>query len=277
MFPKSLLFAFVATSLFLANVGVEASPKPNRPDAFDSYPSDRFRKARVDKRYIPPSEFQEYYAKANGDGRVFVRRSDDSAGGNHGHQGSDCSPGQTRCHHPPPSNKGSLPAAAANLKKRSPLETSDLERHTPIVATTVKAKKPTPDTKITSDYVYPSRHQQGAPLPITITSLLFTTPADKGFLGICSLQEHDGKEDMNSEETTWWQQAFCKRCSDAGGKNRAEFPCSKDSNGAKEKEGEKEKEAAGGKSKDDRKIDGSGYPRPTVSGDKPKQADGGLV
>ena len=248
---------------------------------------------------------------------MFVRRSDDSAGGNHGHQGSDCSPGQTRFHHPPPLNKGSLPAPAANLEKRSPLETSDLERHTPIVATTVKAKKPTPDTKITSDYVYPSRHQQGAPLPITITSLLFTTPADKGFLGICSLQgasidgifgnssysfaqqfineaqkaarcnwlsptyvrcvEHGGKEDTNSEETTWWQQAFCKRCSDAGGKNRAEFPCSKDSNGAKEKEGEKEKEAAGGKSKDDRKIDGSGYPRPTVSGDKPKQADGGLV
>ncbi|SOV05923.1 Mig2-3 [Ustilago sp. UG-2017a] len=43
MFPKSLLLAFVASSLFLANVGVEASPKPNRLDKFDPYP------------YLPPA------------------------------------------------------------------------------------------------------------------------------------------------------------------------------------------------------------------------------
>ncbi|SYW74851.1 uncharacterized protein UBRO2_00261 [Ustilago bromivora] len=213
MFPKSL-FAFVATSLFLANVGVEASPKPNRPDAFDSYPSDRFRKARVDKRYIPPSEFQEYYAKANGDGRVF---------------------------------------------RNAPLWRQATSKDTPIVATTVKAKKPTPDTKITSDYVYPSRHQQGAPLPITITSLLFTTPADKGFLGICSLQGASIDGIFGNSSYSFAQQFI----NEAQKTARCNWLSPTDSKDA---------------FKGDGKIDhGSGNPPRTVSGDKPKQADGGLV
>ncbi|KAJ1021799.1 hypothetical protein NDA13_005412 [Ustilago tritici] len=78
--------------------------------------------------------------------------------------------------------------------------------------------------------------------------------------------EQGGKEDM-----IWWQQAFCKRCSDAGGTNKGEFagPKARDqdndatvpgsSDGAKPKEGEKVQ-----------------APR-TVSGDKPKQADAGIV
>ena len=38
-------------------------------------------------------------------------------------------------------------------------------------------------------------------------------------------KEKVGKEDQGPKDITWWYQAFCKRCSDAGGKNRSEFAC----------------------------------------------------
>ena len=38
-------------------------------------------------------------------------------------------------------------------------------------------------------------------------------------------REEGGKKDMDSKDITRWYQAFCKRCSDAGGKNRSEFAC----------------------------------------------------
>ncbi|SOV04048.1 uncharacterized protein UDID_19524 [Ustilago sp. UG-2017a] len=92
--------------------------------------------------------------------------------------------------------------------------------------------------------------------------------------------EQGGKEDMTVAETISWVDIFCMRCYNAGGKNRADLSCAdKDDYPPKfvygtgtpgfthetshipvddeSKEGEKEKEAAGGKSKDDRKIDGS--------------------
>ncbi|SPC62226.1 related to Mig2 [Ustilago sp. UG-2017b] len=187
MFPKSLLFAFVASSLFLANVGVEASSKANRLDTFDTY----------------------------------------------------------------------HPSSANNLKKRSPLETTDPRIGTPHAI----------------DYY------QGVPKSITITSSLSTTPADKGYLGICKLPfyafdgvfvqdvylsgssvkafmdaaqntakctwttptdvqcvEQGGNAYMKADDINWWRTAFCKRCSDAGGKSRTEFNCPDDSNGAKTKE-----------------------------------------
>ncbi|SYW76896.1 uncharacterized protein UHO2_05613 [Ustilago hordei] len=107
-----------------------------------------------------------------------------------------------------------------------------------------------------------------APSFITISSILSTTHADSGFLGICRLpstpydgisdydgdrsdshvqkfideakknaecfwqdptnvlcKEKGGKEDLDPKDITWWYQTFCKRCSDAGGKNRSEFAC----------------------------------------------------
>ncbi|KAJ1037978.1 hypothetical protein NDA10_006449 [Ustilago hordei] len=166
MFPNSLLFAFVATCLFLANVGAEAGSAPNRPDGFDSYPSDHFRKARMDKRYIPHSVFQGYQAKAKRDGRVFVRRSDDEYGGSRpefqpaefekrsvgedaddgigGHwsiaKRNDEDDGDKGLFNA--LNKRSLPpTAAANLEKRSPLEISMPFR---TVGTVQKAQQPTP-------------------------------------------------------------------------------------------------------------------------------------
>ncbi|SOV07546.1 uncharacterized protein UDID_19211 [Ustilago sp. UG-2017a] len=197
MFPKSLLFAFVASSLFLANVGVEATSNTNRLDTFDPY-------------------------------------------------------------HPP---------AANNLKKRSPLERTDAEIGIAYAA-----------------------HYYQAPKSITITSTLSTTPADKGYLGICKLPfsaydgifsqddnprgssvqafmaaaqntatciwlsptdvqcvEHGGKANMDVNDMIWWKTAFCKRCSDAGGKSRKEFNCPDDSNGAKTKEGEKDREEKDGR------------------------------
>ncbi|SAM83296.1 related to Mig2 protein [Ustilago bromivora] len=210
MFPKSLLFAFVASSLFLANVGVEASFKPNRLDTFDSY----------------------------------------------------------------------LPPAAANLEKRSPLEKSDVKGD--------NAQKLITDKTVSGADAYDN--YQGAPKSITITSVLATTPADNGFLGICSLPfssydgifsqdvnprgssvqafmaeaqktakctwlsptdvscvEQGGKADMKVDDMIWWKHAFCKRCSDAGGKNRYEFTCPDDSNGAKTMQGQKEVQKEGEK------------------------------
>ncbi|SAM85329.1 related to Mig2 protein [Ustilago bromivora] len=226
MFPKSLLFAFVATSLFLANVGVEASLKPNRLGTFDSY----------------------------------------------------------------------LPPAAANLEKRSSREESNHEGSPgskPFGKGTDGGIRPITTTRdIYSD------DSQVAPTPITITSSLSTTPADKGFLGICSLPitpydgifgnggdqsfsfvrefmkeaqkkakcswlspnnvhcvEQGGEEVMDKDKMTWWQQAFCKRCSDAGGTNAVKFQCPKvdaaagdKGEGAQSREGSKEgsKKADGG-------------------------------
>ncbi|SOV05937.1 uncharacterized protein UDID_19071 [Ustilago sp. UG-2017a] len=187
MFPKSLLLAFVASSLFLANVGVEATSNTNRLDTFDPY-------------------------------------------------------------HPP---------AANNLKKRSPLERTDAEIGT----------------------AHADDYYQNFPKSITITSSLSTIPADKGYLGICTLPynpfdgiffqadsstgssvkafmdaaqntgkctwktstdvecvEQGGNTDMKSGDIIWWKRTFCKRCIDAGGKSTKGFICPDFSNGAKTKE-----------------------------------------
>ncbi|KAJ1593496.1 hypothetical protein NDA15_003819 [Ustilago hordei] len=169
MFPNSLLFAFVATCLFLANVGAEAGSAPNRPDGFDSYPSDHFRKARMDKRYIPHSVFQGYQAKAKRDGRVFVRRSDDEYGGSRpefqpaefekrsvGEDADDGIGGHwsiAKRNDEDDGDKGLFdalnkrslpPTAAANLEKRSPLEISKPKVAIRTVGTVQKAQQPTP-------------------------------------------------------------------------------------------------------------------------------------
>ncbi|SOV06853.1 uncharacterized protein UDID_17945 [Ustilago sp. UG-2017a] len=39
--------------------------------------------------------------------------------------------------------------------------------------------------------------------------------------------EKNGKEVMNKGDEIWWEKAFCKRCSNAGGKESADFPCPK--------------------------------------------------
>ncbi|SPC66593.1 related to Mig2 [Ustilago sp. UG-2017b] len=177
-----------------------------------------------------------------------------------------------------------FPPSANNLKKRSPLETTDPKIGTPVKvnpADELPAKftygrpKPAITVPDADDYY------QDAPKLITITSSLSTTPADKGYLGICKLPfsaydgifsqddnprgssvqafmaaaqntakctwlsptdvrcvEQGGKADMNVNDMIWWETAFCKRCSDAGGKSKKEFDCPYDSNGAKTKEKE---------------------------------------
>ncbi|KAJ1021911.1 hypothetical protein NDA16_003673 [Ustilago loliicola] len=37
--------------------------------------------------------------------------------------------------------------------------------------------------------------------------------------------EKGGAQGMKESDYTWWKQSFCKRCVDAGGESRAEFPC----------------------------------------------------
>ncbi|KAJ1023675.1 hypothetical protein NDA18_004661 [Ustilago nuda] len=70
-------------------------------------------------------------------------------------------------------------------------------------------------------------------------------------------KEAGGKDEMGSKDIIWWYQTFCKRCSDAGGKNRIEFACV-DANAAPGVEDKGSKSNGGLK-----RI--------------PKKADGGLV
>ncbi|SAM86302.1 related to Mig2 protein [Ustilago bromivora] len=67
--------------------------------------------------------------------------------------------------------------------------------------------------------------------------------------------EQGEKEDMDVNDTIWWQHAFCKRCSHAGGTNAVKFQCPKvdaaagdKGEGAQSREGSKEgsKKADGG-------------------------------
>ncbi|KAJ1595572.1 hypothetical protein NDA11_002476 [Ustilago hordei] len=253
MFPNSLLFAFVATCLFLANVGAEAGSAPNRPDGFDSYPSDHFRKARMDKRYIPHSVFQGYQAKAKRDGRVFVRRSDDEYGGSRpefqpaefekrsvGEDADDGIGGHwsiAKRNDEDDGDKGLFdalnkrslpPTAAANLEKRSPLEISKPKVAIRTVGTVQKAQQPTPGKYSQGpDLVGPTYQRMFFHDFIynygKITGATGSSGQQGGDSSFSSVQEFINQA-QKTTKCTWLSPAdvHC-RCSDAGGTNKGEF------------------------------------------------------
>ncbi|KAJ1595536.1 hypothetical protein NDA11_001329 [Ustilago hordei] len=164
MFPNSHLFAFVATCLFLANVGVEASPTVN-PGA------------------DPSAQSEEKPTSITVVSSLSV------------------SPRGTN-----PFGICSLPFAEEN-----------------------QVFKPAtgPDALPVQKFVTEAR-KNGAVCQ-------WFVPDDMKCV------EQGGKGDMSASDVIWWQQAFCKRCSDAGGKNGEEFNCPDDSDSAETKVEEKKK------------------------------------
>ncbi|SPC64723.1 related to Mig2 protein [Ustilago sp. UG-2017b] len=208
MFPKSLLFAFVASSLFLANVGVEAST------------SGKFRRDNDKDKEITVTSMLSTNTK-----QILGR------------------------------------CTFSFASEHEIFQPADDSNALPIQKFITEAKKYAECNQVHPDNV--------------------------------QCVEKNGNKVMDKGDENWWQMAFCKRCSDAGGENRADLSCADEDYYPKfvygigspkfiletyhshvddeSKEGEKEKEAAGGKSKDERKSADIAF------GDKSKHADGGLV
>ncbi|KAJ1598450.1 hypothetical protein NDA14_000926 [Ustilago hordei] len=182
MFSKSLLFAFVASSLFLANADVEASSKPNRLDTFDSYLSPAA--TNLEKRYDTThrdSDVTDYY------------------------QGAPSSITITSSVAIAPIDKGFLGICTLQFAAYDGIYSLDNNpRGSMVQAFMTEARKS--------------------------AKCSWTSPTNIQCI------EQGGKTDMGANDTIWWKQAFCRRCSDAGGKNRKEFACPEDPNGAKMEE-----------------------------------------
>ena len=144
MFPKSLVFAFVASCLFLANVGVEAST------------SGKFRRGN--------GEDGDWYITVN---------------------------------------------SMLSTEPKKPLGSCILP-----FAPVDEYFKPAVDTK-------------ARPIQKFITVAKKHGNCERVLIGPNYVEcvEKVKKAVNKPGDVRWWEQAFCKRCSDAGGKNRSEFAC----------------------------------------------------
>ncbi|KAJ1022796.1 hypothetical protein NDA18_005129 [Ustilago nuda] len=209
MFPKSLVFAFVASCLFLAKVDVEASSKPNRLDTFDSYLSPAATNLEKRNMWGPLHD-------GGGDPSKDVR------------------------------TQGTVKPADRKPRRDTNHRDSDASNYqgapSSITITSTLAKIPYDKgflgictLQFTAyDGIYsPDNNPRGSMVQAFMTEAQKSAQCSWTSPTNIQCEEKVGKVDMSPTDTISLKQTFCRRCSDAGGKNRKEFACPKDPNGAK--------------------------------------------
>ncbi|KAJ1579364.1 hypothetical protein NDA11_004746 [Ustilago hordei] len=213
MFSKSLLFAFVASSLFLANADVEASSKPNRLDTFDSYLSPAA--TNLEKRYVwEPVHYREFDPSKDVRTHGTVKPADRKPRPDTTHRDSDVT--------------DYYQGAPSSITITSSVAIAPIDKGFLGICTLQFAAY---------DGIYSlDNNPRGSMVQAFMTEA--RKSAKCSWTSPTNIQciEQGGKTDMGANDTIWWKQAFCRRCSDAGGKNRKEFACPEDPNGAKMEE-----------------------------------------